>query len=125
MRIAIVLRKTYSHILYYDTILSRLEYVCWYHNQVHIIIYKFLDFFIFNHNQVHSLTSHTVRTRIHPNIEDKQGQMQLYQQLHRHGMQDCSRSRKENLKPESTDGSWHQTRSNSSTVLMNAEMEWG
>ena len=69
--------------------------------------------------------SHTVRTRIHPNIEEKQGKMQLYQQLHRHGMQDRSRSRKENLKPESTDGSWHQTRSNSSTALMNAEMEWG
>ena len=50
-------------------------------------------------------TSHTVRARIHPNIEEKQGQMQLYQQLHRHGMQDRSRSRKENLKPESTDGS--------------------
>ena len=28
-----------------------------------------------------------VRTRIHPNIEEKQGQMQLYQQLHHHGMQ--------------------------------------
>ena len=41
-----------------------------------------------------------VRTRIHPKIEEKQGQMQLYQQLHRHGMQDRSRSRKEtsNLK---------------------------
>ena len=41
-------------------------------------------------------TSHTVRTRIHPNIEEKQGKMQPYQQLHRHGMQDRSRSRKEN-----------------------------
>ena len=59
-----------------------------------------------------------VRTRIHPNIEEKQGQMQLYQQLHRHGMQDRSRSREENLKPESNDGSWHQARSNSSTALM-------